>query len=228
MSAKRKPRKNWTFNSSTALWFDESMSLEAIVLWHVLMCYRNKDTGECHPNVYTLGKLARIGRRRVDAAMKELIKAGAVKKRTVSLETGGRFAGKKCYYSVEKIDKWKSRKRIQLTEHTNSERSVAERSVVDQEQFPTVEHFPPVDSSKMNTPRLASGRPLSLTLPETEALLAGLGIGDDVVAAWVFGKLEDRRWLDPDTGLPFPNRENLEAFMARLGEKMETCRTGGA
>lgn len=224
MSVKtRKP--GWTYFSSAAAWFDQSLSLDAIIVWHVLMVFRNHHTGKCHPTIWTIGQVSRIGRRRVDAAMKELVKAGIIQKLTKTIQAEGRLSGKKCFYTVAAMDKWVTREKLYLgTEHTISERSVTERSVVNQKQLPTPNQLPTPDHQGKNTLRPSSEFRFPDGDPEKSSLLADWGI-DTSVASMLFDRMEALAWRTPE-GSPFSNETHARNFVSKLAVKMEAQRRG--
>lgn len=208
----------WTFITAKDVWGDLSLSTPAKVIWHQLSGFRNHETGEAYPTMGTLQRLSGYGRHKVERAMAELVKAGAITKKVIRHRGPTGMAGSKCIYTVSQLADWKPRQPYSQNVSIRNLGAPAAGGTTDGPvtitQSKTITHNQTIN----HTQRLAPLEPFKLTLSETEAVLADRGL-DRGEAEHVFARLEDMNWRDPQ-GRPFTNRLNLEGFVAGLGEKM--------
>jgi len=224
--AKKKARKRaWTFLSSESVWMDETLSTDAIVVWHILSIFADHNTGVAWPSSRTIQMSAKMGRHRVNQAVKELIKAKAISRKLKPRRDKNAIYGSTAYYTVTPLHKWVTKKHVlEIPESPKSGHPETGHPEIDHEQLPTNEQLPTPEQLLNTSPRLASGQVLSLSLEDIETLVAGLGI-EASVASVVFEKMVAGNWRDPE-GRPFPNRRNLENYVVALANLINARRTG--
>lgn len=204
---------------------DGSLSTDAIVLWHVLSIYADHKTGVAYPSNRTLQMVAKMGRHRVNQAVKELIKAKAISRELKPRKLKTAMYGSTAYYTVTPLHKWVTKKHVlEIPDCPKIGQPETGQPGIDHEQIPTVEQLPTPDHLLNTSPRPRSGIVLSLSLPETEALLADWGF-DASVASMSWEKMSAGNWLDRN-GRPFPNLENLRRYVLATANKINADRTG--
>lgn len=225
--AKKKTRKRaWKFVSSEAVWMDGTLSIDAIAVWHILSIFADHKTGLAWPSTRTIQVAAKMGRHRVNQAVKELIKAKAISRELKPRRDKNAIYGSTAYYTVTPLHKWVTKKHVlEIPESPKSGQPETGLPEIDHEHIPTKEHIPTPEHLLNTSPQLALGSPLSLTIEELETLVAVWGF-EASVASMVFAKLEAGNWRDPQ-GRPFPNRRNLENYALGLANKINAKRTGG-
>lgn len=224
--AKKKARKRaWKFVSSEAVWMDGSLSTDAIVVWHVLSIYADHKTGVAYPSNRTLQLVAKMGRHRVNQAVKELIKAKAISRELRPRKLKTAMYGSTAYYTVTPLHKWVTKKHaLEIPDCPEIGQPEIGQPGIDHEHIPTGEHLPTPEQLPKTSPRPESGMVLSLSLSETEALLADWGF-DASVASMSYEKMVARNWTDRN-GHPFPNLENLHHYVIATANKINADRTG--
>jgi hypothetical protein len=211
---------NWTFVTSKQVWMDKSLSIEAKAIWHILSAWRDHKSGESYPNVWTLQQVSGMGRNRVDLAIKQLIEAGAIKRRMERIKRVGGVCGSKAIYSVTKLSEWVGKDIY--TKNPETQVSGAPGSGGTRNQRVSVSHSQSLNHQQSLTHPLspaelaASG--LRLSESESEAFLEGLGFGSSVAAS-VWARMESAGWLDANRK-PFANRPQLESYIERLAQTM--------
>lgn len=206
---------------------DGSLSIDAIVVWHVLSIYADAHTHLAWPSSRTIQLVAKMGRHRVNQAVKELIRVKAVSRELRPRKDKRAIYGSTAYFTVTPLHKWVTKKHVlENPECTKTGHPETGHPEIGYEHIPPLEQLPTREQKLNTSPQLPLGQPLSLTLPETEALLADWGI-DVSVANMVLDKMEARNWTDR-SGLRFPTRENLVSFVAGLANKINADRTGEA
>jgi len=215
---------NWTFVTSKQVWLDRSLSPEAKVIWHVLSAYRSHKTGDAHPKVWTLQQVSGLGRGKVRSAIAELVKAGAIDKRTIKWRGTHGMDGSKCVYTVSKLSSWVGRDVYEAPPEEKREEVVSGRVTnrpstndpVTVSHKETLTHNQTISLSRH--PSMAEKSELRLTESEIEDLVDGLGFGGSV-ATVVLDRLESMSWRDPK-GRPFHDAANLKSFAEGLAVKV--------
>lgn len=217
---------NWTFVTSKQVWLDRSLSINAKAIWHILSAWRDHRTGESFPRTWTLQQVSGLGRTKVEKAITELVKAGAITKTIIQRRGKTGMLGSKCVYGVTKLSDWRAKDIYQ--ENVSCCFPVPPRSGASTKQHLSVSHHQSLSHQPSLTlsrhPSMANRETLKLTETEVEDLLAGSGIGASE-ASVVFGRLESMSWRD-SAGVPFTSRKNLEAYAVGLAEKVSEARTG--
>lgn len=204
---------------------DGSLSTDAIVLWHVLSVFADHKTGVAWPSMGTIQLACKMGRNRVHNAIAELVAAKAISRELKKRRSGRAIYGSTAYYTVTPLHKWVTKKHVLET----PERPVLGTPItglpeINHEHIPTKEHIPTPEQLLNTSPRPGSGMVLSLSLPETESLLADWGF-DASVASMSYEKMAAGNWTDRN-GRPFPNMENLHHYVIATANKINADRTG--
>ena len=204
---------------------DCTLSIDAIAVWHILSIFADHKTGLAWPSTRTIQVAAKMGRHRVNQAVKELIKAKAISRELKPRRDKNAIYGSTAYYTVTPLHKWVTKKHVlEIPESPKSGQPETGLPEIDHEHIPTLHHLPTPEHLVNTTPRPRSGMVLSLSLPETEALLADWGYCASV-ASMSYEKMVAGNWLDRN-GLPFPNLDNLKRYVLATANKINADRTG--
>lgn len=217
---------NWTFVTSKQVWMDKSLSIEAKAIWHILSAWRDHETGESYPTVWTLQQVSGMGRNKVDKALTELVKAGAITRRLERHQVNGVFAGCKAIYTVTKLSQWVGKN--VYTKDTGLQFTGAPVHRRPGNQRVSVSHPISLNHPQSLSHPLSPDSPaqtgLRLTEPELERLLEGSGIGASE-ARVVWERFESMSWLDAQ-GRPFRYRKQIASYAAGLADRIEACKMG--
>lgn len=224
--------KDYRYGTGRVLWMSEKLSLNAKGMWHILMGHADKTTKECYPTIRHLRKVSGLGRHAVASALKELEKAGCIKKRVERRRNKFGFEGSKAFYTVKDAHTWiceefklmgitnKPGVSFPDTSGSGSTRNLPQTPVLHDKHNTSMKETPP----QAPQAGLGVGSPLRKTLEDTEALLADRGF-DASIASDVWEKMERRAWLDDDH-LPFRDVRALEKFMLGLAQTIYSKKHG--